>query len=879
MRIEKIIFNFLTLSFISLLSEDIYADIIKQNRHDTHLRWSIQAKKNELSIEKQDSLVLIKSLNEDVLEKIRKDLIKNKLDPHYFKEIDLKVEKGKNNIPILSLQLKNKEIDLFNFYQQDDKRQIIDFWMGAQKKKKLPRLVKKMDVVKSKRASVLKKAPIRRKKKEERVYLPKNKKYRDFRYGASFIWDYKPSKPRLQSIVNLKRKTPEYFYSIEDRNPKNKKEIHLQLAINLYRKGKWGLMYKSIKLFQKKYGDRYEEDLIEYLKINALLRENLENKGTEPAKSAIGMLAALAEKTDNYLLKRSGYKYLLQYYIDKKQHEKALAFAKKLYTFGKEKKDFDQSRYAAEAILYNLARLGRSDKVDKLIRDKNIESLLPIQLRLAYKSYALMKEEKEDELIKLYQKHRKGLSASVHSSIIFNVAEAYFRTAQYKKAIKIFDRYVANHSYSEYASKARIRLALCYDILEKNENQAIELYKNALDRSGKTITGLEAAIRYVGLKTVRKKKISKKDRELRVLLDMKSDHKKDKNIKKLLWLVRLRSFIVDGKYNQALSYLDAIPLGILNMYERNVFLGDGAEIVYGIISKYYKEEQYAKAVDIWKSYKNKYIEKVARDPYMNLILGKSYLKLGFLSNMEEILDSFEKNTHIPERTFPIWIERQLHLEHGAVVMELNIIRHIKLKNWKLALSEIKKLSKIRPKYNKNNYFKGVISYRKKDYKKSIFHLEKFLSSHKSGFVDDMELAEILMAYTDSIYQLGDINKFKRVTKAVLDDVKKHHTTNPYLRKVKERIAYLNIEILYGEGNKKIYSALEERINDFKKAYTKSIYSGRVNYILGMTLVAVNRIDDGKRIFSDLVKDKGIPEYVRQLARSELSLIRIRENTI
>ena len=877
---EKVIFNFLTLSLLSLFSGDIYAGIVRQTHHDTYLRWSIQAQKDELSIDKQEDRVLIRSLNEDVLKKIKNELAGKKLDSHYFRKGDLKVERGRNNVPTLSLQLKNEHIDLFKFYQQGDECQIIDFWMGSVKKAEVrPELVKKTDIVKTKKASFTRKTSNEKKKTAE-VFRGKDEKYRDFRYGASFVWDYSPSRPLLQSIINLSRKTPEFFYPIGDRDLKNKKEIHLQLAINLYRKKKWGLMYKTIKLFQKKYGDQHEQGLIEYLKINALLRENLKKKGTEPAKSAINMLAALVEKTSNYELKKGGYKYLLQYYVDKNQNVKALAIAKRLYTVSREKKDFGQSRYASESILYNLARLGRSDKIDKLIRDKNIEALLPFQLRLAYKSYAFLKEDREEELIEVYNKHKRRLTVPVHGSIIFNVAEAYFRTARYNKAMKMFDRYVTKHSYSEHASKARNRLALSYDILGKNINQTIELYKNALDRSGKTKVGLEAAIRYVGLKTVRKKKITDEDRELRILLDMDdNDKKRDKNIKKLLWLVRLRSFIVDGKFSEALSYLSAVPLGILNMYDRNVFQGDGAEIVYGMLSKYYNQEEYAKVIKMWKSYKDKYIDRVAKDPYMNLIVGKSYLKLSFLSNMEEVLSSFEKNKNSPSRTFPIWNERPSLLEVGVVVLELKIVRHMKLENWKLALSEIEKLSKTRPGYNKNNYFKGIISYRKKKYNDSILHLEKFLSKHKNRPVDDMELAEILMAYTDSIYQLGNMKKFKRVTMAVLDDVKNYRTSSPYLMKVKERIAYLNIEILYGEGSEQSFLTLERRISDFKKIYEKSVYSGRVNYIFGMTLVEIKRVDDGKKVFSDLIDDEKVSKHVKQLARSELSLLRIRERTI
>ncbi|MCY4524009.1 MAG: hypothetical protein OXB84_04650 [Halobacteriovoraceae bacterium] len=869
----------MTLLFFLSCMQDVYADILRQSLHGTYLRWNMQIDQDEVTIEKNGDRILIKSFDEITLREIKTALLKNGLDNRYFKRPDLGIKKERDNIPYLTLQLQNEEIDLFKFYQENKNRQIVDFWMGSPKRaQKKPKLLKKMDVIKTKSAAISKKKLKKRNKKIKKVV--KDKKYRDFRYGASFIWDYPPSRPMLRKIVNLNRKTPEFFYEIKDRDPKDKREIHLQLAINLFRKRKWGLMYKSIKLFQKKYGDSYEEDLLEYLKINAILRENLQNLTASPAKTAINMLTALGEKTDNHALKKAAFKYLTQYHIDKKQNAKALAFSKRLYSMGREKKDFNLSRYSAEAILYNLARLGRSNKIENLIKDKNIKALLPFQLRFAYASYALMKEDKEKELIKRYNKNKRRMASPVHGSIIFNVAEAYFRTAKYKKAIKMFDRYIADHSYSQHSSPARVRLALSYEILGKNINQTVELYKNAVNRSGKNQLGYEAAIRYVALKSVRNKRAGDKDRELRTLLNRDNDEKKlNKNIKKLLWLVRLRTFIADGKLEEALAYLKAIPLNLLNVYERNVFLGDGAEIVYGMIDRFYKQENYFQVVNLWRSYKDKYMDKVANDPYMNLVIGKSYLKLGLLSKMEEVLSSFEKNKHAPKRTFPIWNGRSTITRPDVVVAELRIMRHMKLKNWQLALKEVDMLAKIKPQYGKINYFRGVISYQRRKYKETINHMEKFLARQKNESIDDLELANILMAYTDSIYQLGDIKKFKRVTKAVLNDVKNHDTINPYLLKVKERVAYLNIEVLYGEGVGKTYTKIEKMILDFKKAYKKSVYLGRVNYILGMTLVAGRKIDDGRKVFFDLIKNKTVPEHVKQLARSELSLLEIREKTI
>ena len=65
------------------------------------------------------------------------------------------------------------------------------------------------------------------------------KPFRDFRYGATIMWDYDPIIPMYKGVVNLKTKIPEVFYSIANRDfKKSEQEAHLQLTINLYRKKK-----------------------------------------------------------------------------------------------------------------------------------------------------------------------------------------------------------------------------------------------------------------------------------------------------------------------------------------------------------------------------------------------------------------------------------------------------------------------------------------------------------------------------------------------------------------------------------------------------------------------------------------------------------------
>lgn len=83
-------------------------------------------------------------------------------------------------------------------------------------------------------------------------------------------------------------------------------------------------MYKSMKLFETKYGAKTEWELTEFIKANAILRENVDAPNPELFKNALSMLINLSEKTENYELKKGIYKYLLSYYIERNESLKIL---------------------------------------------------------------------------------------------------------------------------------------------------------------------------------------------------------------------------------------------------------------------------------------------------------------------------------------------------------------------------------------------------------------------------------------------------------------------------------------------------------------------------------------------------------------------------
>lgn len=932
----KKIFNFLTVFFISLFVLENFSfaqTLIDQEKAATYLRWNFFTGRDQLQFNKSGNKVVIKTLNNDLYNKLKAELTAFKIDPAYIVGVnyqDSDSGAGTVNAMTIEVELKSDNVEMFSFYRERDKKYVVDFWMDGDNVSLNKAAVKKpiedelpvvAPVPAQNVAPVIAKTPrpkikkvaapketnedLAEKVKEDKILsafivdpnksLVKTEKelldeeaeskkpYRDFRYGATFIWDYDPIAPAYKEVVNLKTKIPEIFFPIANRNfKKSEKEAHLQLTINLYRKKKWGLMYKSIKLFQQKYGANAEWELVEFIKANAILRENIETPNPELFKNAFAILSTLSEKSENYELKKAIYKYLLTFYMGKGEHLKSLQLAKNYYAGTRDSFDFEESAIPAEAMLNALAKLGQVEKIQELSEEKTMKKILPAQLIMSYQTFSFLRAGDLKSLINLYEKNRLSLAKPVDPVIMYNVAEAYFRVGRYLEAMNLYKEFVKNYSHEFVASNANLRIALCSDLLDRNYDETVELYKKAIDSSVDSTVSYEARIRYVAFRSVRKISLDERDREIRIFLetDKNSNASPDKNLIKLLQQVRLRTLIVDGKYKEALSYLSLLPMVTMPKIDARIFDGDGAEIIYGIISDFYKKSEYSQVIKAWQTYKDKYVDKVAQDPFINFVVGSSYIKLGLYKGFDEVYAGFEQLKDTPSRTFPIWIARGSFQKASDLLSELVLIKDIKLQNWDLVQKNITGFEKRMPNYNKTNYYKGLVAFNQKNYTEAVTQFENFFSKQDQRIIyDPSDVADMVRAYTDSIYELGQTDKFLKVSEAILNDTNSFGTDNAYIQNVRERIAYLGIEITAGLGTKQNYMLFEKKISDFKKANTKSIYTGRVNYLLGQAMVNNQKVKEGKEIFTSLMNDKDASDYIKELAKSELSLLNLKERTL
>jgi len=197
-------------------------------------------------------------------------------------------------------------------------------------------------------------------------------------------------------------------------------------------------------------------------------------------------------------------------------------------------------------------------------------------------------------------------------------------------------------------------------------------------------------------------------------------------------------------------------------------------------------------------------------------------------------------------------------------------------------TEVKKYlveyERVAPETVKLNYYKGMMYFKLKDYKLAAKNLEEYLSNKgESNVYDASEVAQMLRAYADSLYELNMLEKFQKVAQAILTDTNHYASRNMFMLELRERISYLMVEMLNADGKK--VDELKDSIEQFKKNFKESVYLSRINYLHAMSLIKTNKESEAKKLLEELIKDEKVSDYIKELAKSELSLIKIKSRTL
>ena len=100
-----------------------------------------------------------------------------------------------------------------------------------------------------------------------------------------------------------------------------------------------------------------------------------------------------------------------------------------------------------------------------------------------------------------------------------------------------------------------------------------------------------------------------------------------------------------------------------------------------------------------------------------------------------------------------------------------------------------------------------------------------------------------------------------------------------MNSVKERIRYLQIEILLEKGRDKDFLTLEDMTKKFLKDYPKSVHKQRIEYVLGFSLIRNKQEAQGEKILNALLENDLTSGHIKAMVRSELALMKIKKMDI
>ena len=127
-----------------------------------------------------------------------------------------------------------------------------------------------------------------------------------------------------------------------------------------------------------------------------------------------------------------------------------------------------------------------------------------------------------------------------------------------------------------------------------------------------------------------------------------------------------------------------------------------------------------------------------------------------------------------------------------------------------------------------------------------------------------------------MYESVDAKRFRKNTAALVNDLrrsKKERTLS-----VVQRAEYLYLESLFSD-RKVDFKLLQRKSTEFTQEYKESSYKARVTYLHGVSSLNTGNIESGRKILNKLIEEKETPDYLKGLARTELSSLELKNRTL
>lgn len=177
---------------------------------------------------------------------------------------------------------------------------------------------------------------------------------------------------------------------------------------------------------------------------------------------------------------------------------------------------------------------------------------------------------------------------------------------------------------------------------------------------------------------------------------------------------------------------------------------------------------------------------------------------------------------------------------------------------------------------KSVFYRAMANFEMKKYKEAEKNFEEFFSVGSNfNSIDGNDLVTSVRNYLESIYKLVKKDKFVEVSSALLKDVSKMGDNEVAVKSLKERVHYLRTEILFSDLDPRAGAEAQS----FLAEYKDSEYINRVRYLYGRHLIKTNKSDEGKKYLTELVNDAKAEAYIKEMAKSELTLLNLKNRSI
>ncbi|MAW07234.1 MAG: hypothetical protein CME61_03015 [Halobacteriovoraceae bacterium] len=746
----------------------------------------------------------------------------------------------------------------------------IDFWkqkLAPESSKKVEKvqtvtkLNKKTDSLKLKRASRSKE----KNSKKIKVSATSKTSGKDFRYGSVFLWDHGPLAPEINLGFDFKRKTPDQLVNLKNRNVESSdEEAHLQLTLNLFRKMKWGLMFKSIDLFDQKYPNSKNNSFNEFLKLNALLKERYIQGKTSPNKAQVNNLEIFLETAEDKEYALSVSEYLLAYYVSQKNTEKILELSKKVFVYGKQNYMPEKMLTGLNFMLLSLSERSQIEQITKLVNDSEVKKYLPSLRVREFQVYANLKNGVLDRVLEVKSELKNKAIESLPRSLVYNFGETYFRLGKFEQAKNFFDEFASRFGEHPLSSKARLRLSLIYDLKNKKLNLVKALYKNTIDRSSNVLDRFEASIRLAGVGLREKQKNNNS-----YLLEMPkglSEEKVPLNIKKLLWITRMRLLINNGKYELAQNYFENLPIDRIPLVDRMVFYNDLSEVFLGRMNLAFSKKDYAEVIKIFSDLELAKYKFVKKGPLHYHLEASSYVRLGLEKSANSSLRMAESTK---DYNYPIWIKKE---KRESIKNSVNIIKFQNALDGK-RYSEAKNILKSVDSISIKNKLSLELDFQRKKYKSYARGVENYFLKNLDKKLSSVDVSEMMGNYVFSLLMSENYIKSKNVLDVSLKN-------KSYKKWNQNQLLFILTSLIeYYSSPRHSDEKLEPLISTFQETFPNGAASARVQYIIAKRKINQGNNQEGERLLQDVIKNKSTKGYIKELATSELALIKIKQKTI